>query len=70
MRVSLFKNDYLFSVINKAISGITGFMTETLMNRYLGPFLKGEYTYIMNVVNVVALWAKLVAYSGVSDQMV
>lgn len=64
MQFSLFRNDYLFSIVNKTIALITGFVTTALLNRYLGPALKGEYTYIMNVINVVAIVGNLGVYQS------
>ena len=55
MKRLLTKNDYVFSIINKGVSAITGFIVAALINRYLGPSLKGEYAYLMNVVNIAAI---------------
>lgn len=64
MRLKVTQNDYLFSIINKAITAITGFITAAIINRFLGPSLKGEYTYIMNVINIVAIAGNLGVYQS------
>ncbi len=51
----LFCNDYIFSVFQKIMNILTGLVTVSLINRYLGPSLKGEYTYITNIVTVLAV---------------
>lgn len=47
------KNDYIFSLFQKIINILTGIITISLINRYLGTSLKGEYEYILNIVNVM-----------------
>jgi len=47
------KNDYIFSLLQKGINIITGIFTISLINRYLGSSLKGEYEYILNIVNIL-----------------
>ncbi len=51
----LLKNDYVFSIFQKALNILTGIVTISLINRYLGPSLKGEYTYITNIATVLAV---------------
>ena len=41
------KNDYIFSLFQKIINILTGIITISLINRYLGTSLKGEYEYIL-----------------------
>lgn len=55
MKLLITKNDYVFSIINKGVSAVTGFIIAALVNRYLGPSLKGEYAYLMNIINVAAI---------------
>ena len=64
MKLIILKNDYVFSIINKILSLFTGFITTALINRYLGPSLKGEYTYIMNIVNLLAIVLNLGVYQS------
>jgi O-antigen/teichoic acid export membrane protein len=49
----LLNNDYIFSLIQKSLNIITGVITVSLINRYLGTTLKGKYEYILNIVNVL-----------------
>lgn len=46
-------SDYVFSLIQKITNIFTGIITIALINRYLGVSLKGEYEYILNVVNIL-----------------
>lgn len=49
----LFSNDYIFSLFQKGMNIITGIITISLVNRYLGTYLKGEYEYILNIINIL-----------------
>lgn len=51
----ILKNDYVFSILQKAINILTGVVTISLINRYLGPSLKGEYTYITNIATILSV---------------
>ena len=51
----IFTNDYAFSFINKITSVLVGIITSALINRYLGPEGKGQYAYIINIVNLVVI---------------
>lgn len=64
MLFKLIINDYMFSIFNKVISLFSGFITVALINRYLGPTLKGEYSYIMNFVNFLAIFFNLGVYQS------
>lgn len=44
---------YLISAIKKIWSIIFGFGSIVLITRYLGPTLKGEYSYIVNIVSIL-----------------
>ena len=57
-------NDYIFSLFQKFINIITGIITISLVNRYLGASLKGEYEYILNLVNVLYIVLGLGLYSS------
>lgn len=48
-------SDYAFSLFQKCMNIITGILTISLINRYLGTTLKGEYEYILNIVNVMSI---------------
>ncbi|MGX1262646.1 O-antigen/teichoic acid export membrane protein [Rossellomorea marisflavi] len=49
------RNVYVVSVVAKLIFIILAFINSVLINRYLGPTLRGEYAYIINIVNIFAL---------------
>ncbi len=51
----LFNNDYAFSFINKISSVLVGIITSALINRFLGPEGKGQYAYVINIVNLVVI---------------
>jgi len=55
MLIRLFKNQYVSSLLTKGILVIVGIINSVLINRYLGPTLKGEYAYILNIINIVVL---------------
>lgn len=49
------RNEYLISVASKIIFVGLSFINSILINRYLGPTLKGEYAYILNISNIVTI---------------
>jgi O-antigen/teichoic acid export membrane protein len=51
----LLENDFIVSLITKLITIITGVVTTSLLNRYLGPTLKGEYAYFINIINILII---------------
>lgn len=57
-------NDYVFSLIQKMINIITGIVTVSIINRYLGTSLKGEYEYITNIVNILSVILGLGLYAS------
>ena len=59
-------NNYMFSIVNKVFSILCGLITTALINRFLGPELKGEYSYIINIVNIVVVVANLGIYQSYS----
>ena len=52
-----FNNAYFFSVFNNIIGTLIGVLTSAFLNRYLGVSLKGEYSYYLNIVNIIAIFA-------------
>lgn len=52
---NLLNNDYAFSFINKMSSVLVGIITSALINRYLGPEGKGQFAFVINIVNLVAI---------------
>lgn len=51
----IFNNDYAFSFVNKISSVLVGIVTSALINRFLGPEGKGQYAYVINIVNLVVI---------------
>ena len=60
----LTQNDYIFTLINKVSTIILGLFTSAFINRYAGPALKGEYTILLNYVNIFAVIANLGIYQA------
>lgn len=58
------ENDYVFSIFNKVVAIFAGVITSSLMNRFLGPELKGQYSYICNIVSLVAIIGNLGFYQS------
>ena len=57
-------NDYFFSLIQKSLDILCGLITISLINRYLGVSLKGQYEYILNVINVLNIVLGLGLYAS------
>lgn len=51
----IFNNDYAFSFVNKITSVLVGVFTSAMINRYLGPEGKGEYAFVISLVNLVVI---------------
>ncbi|GIP16506.1 flippase [Paenibacillus montaniterrae] len=51
----LLKNDYISTIISRIILIASGLISSVIINRYLGPELKGEYTFILNAVSIISL---------------
>lgn len=51
----IMKNDYVLSMVNKIITVLTGFIATIFLTRYLGVVLKGQYTYILQVLQIITL---------------
>ena len=60
----LFKNPYSFSVITKFTLVFLGVINSVLINRGLGPALKGEYAYFLNIMNILVLLLNLGIYQS------
>lgn len=60
----LLKNQYIFSLITKGTLILFGIFNTVFINRYLGPALKGEYAYILNIVNIIVLILNLGIYQS------
>lgn len=64
MFIKLIKNNYVFSLLTKFILVFFGVINSVLINRYLGPSLKGEYAYVLNIVNIIVLILNLGIYQS------
>lgn len=58
------ENDYIFSIFNKVVAIIAGVITSSLINRFLGPELKGQYSYICNIVTLIVTIGNLGFYQS------
>ena len=47
---------------------IMGVLSSACVNRYLGPSLKGEYSYLINIVNIIVVIANLGFYQSYPNQ--
>ena len=50
----MLNNDYILSMISKFSNIVFGFFSLILLNRYLGTYLKGEYSTIINYVTIIS----------------
>lgn len=60
----IFKNQYVFSLFTKGLMVILGMLNSVFINRFLGPELKGQYSYILNIVNIAVLFLNLGIYQS------
>lgn len=60
----IFKNEYIFSLITKLSLVFFGMLNTILITRYLGPELKGQHGYILNIVNILVLILNLGIYQS------
>ncbi len=58
----LLTNQYTFSLISKGIILVLGVLSSVFINRYLGPSLKGEYAYLLNIIDLLVLILNLGIY--------
>ena len=65
---SVMSNDYVFSLVNKFLSVFIGVFSSVCVNRYLGPELKGQYAYLINIVNIAVIVAGLGFYQSYPTQ--
>lgn len=61
---NIFKNNYVNSLLTKAFVVFLGILTTVIINRYLGPAGRGEYAYILNIVNILVLLLNLGLYQS------
>jgi O-antigen/teichoic acid export membrane protein len=60
----LLDNQYIFSLITKGVLVILGILSSVFINRYLGPSLRGEYAYTLNIINITVLILNLGIYQS------
>lgn len=58
----LLKSSYTYSFIVKGIHIILGFISSILVNRFLGVALRGEYSYIINIISLFVIFGNLGVY--------
>ena len=61
---TILKNQYFYSVTTKVLIAILGVLNMVFINRLLGPTLRGEYAYILNIVNLVSMFLNLGIYQS------
>ncbi|MHB8062205.1 MAG: oligosaccharide flippase family protein [Ruminiclostridium sp.] len=59
---SILKNQFFYSVASKVILAFLGVLNMVFINRLLGPTLRGEYAYILNIMNLATLFLNLGIY--------
>ncbi len=59
MLKSYLKSNYLLNVVNKGYTCLIGILTTAFITRYLGLGLKGEYAFILQVVNLAMIFLDL-----------
>ena len=50
------KNVYIVAIMSKILFILMSLGTSALINRSLGVSLKGEYSYIMNIVSIMIVF--------------
>lgn len=60
----IISNQYIFSLLTKAIHVLLGVLSSVFINRFLGPSLKGEYSYLLNIINMSVLILNLGIYQS------
>jgi len=57
-------NVYLFSLVSKILIAVLSIVASIFINRFLGPSLKGEYAYVLNVINIATIVLNLGIYQS------
>jgi O-antigen/teichoic acid export membrane protein len=58
----LINNDYFFSFLNKIFLVLIGLTNSIFLNRFLGPTVKGEYSFLLSILNFLVLFLNLGIY--------
>jgi len=61
---AIMKNQFIYSLVTKIATAFLGVLNMVFINRLLGPSLRGEYAYILNIVNLVTLVLNLGIYQS------
>lgn len=61
---NLVSNDYQFAMIIKIALFVLSILNTVFINRFLGPTLKGEYAYYLNIVNIIIIILNLGVYQA------
>ncbi|MEH6993689.1 oligosaccharide flippase family protein, partial [Neobacillus drentensis] len=48
-------NIYMNTISRRLLTIVLGLVNSIIINRYFGPHLKGEYSYILNTINILAI---------------
>lgn len=62
--INLTSNKYIVSLYTKFMLFFMGIFSSVFINRYLGPTLKGEYAFTLNIINIVVLILNLGIYQS------
>lgn len=63
--MKLSNKPYIHTMINKVAYAVVMFLSNALITRALGVNLKGEYTYIINAANLIAIIAGMGVYQSI-----
>lgn len=61
---TLLKNQFCYSITTRVIIVLLGVLNMIFINRLLGTTLKGEYTYLLNIINLAILIFNLGIYES------
>lgn len=70
MAINFFRNqiekmgDYKFAFVIKVLMFLMTLINTVIINRYLGPILKGEYVYYLNIINIAVIIMNLGVYQA------
>ncbi len=67
LKSKLLKNPYVLTVATKVIVVMFGIVNSIFINRFLGANLKGQYSYVMNIVVMASIFLNLGVYQGYSS---
>lgn len=62
--MGILKNDYILSILNKIVFALSNFVAIAILNRFLGPDLKGEYAVLANFITILSIIGNLGVYQS------